>query len=118
MGTVTKKDLVDRIADATGERRSVVKRIVQRFLQEIIDNLGQGNRLEFREFGVFECRHRAARVAQNPKTLEQVTVNAKRTIKFKPGNTMKKRIKGPPAPETTVPPPPPPPARPSKSAET
>lgn len=92
MATITKKELIDRIADATANKRVVVKRIVQRFLDEIIDELGKGNRLEFRDFGVFESKVRAARTAQNPKTLERVYVPSKRTVKFKIGRVMRTRL--------------------------
>ena len=92
MRTVTKKDLVDRIAEHTGNKRVVVKRIVQHFLDEIIEELGSGNRLEFRDFGVFELRDRAARIAQNPKTMEKVRVPEKRTVKFKVGRLMKEHL--------------------------
>ncbi len=92
MATITKKELIDRIADKTGNKRVVVKRIIQNFLDEIIAELGQGNRLEFRDFGVFESRLRAERVAQNPKTLERVHVPTKRTVKFKVGRLMKQRL--------------------------
>src|SRR3954453_15747636 len=94
MATITKKELIDRIADSTGGRRVQVKRVVQQFLDEIIDELGKGNRLEFREFGVFETKLRKARKAQNPKTLEPVEVPEKRTVKFKVGRTMKQRLAG------------------------
>jgi len=67
----------------------VVKKIVQSFLDNIIVELGKGNRLEFRDFGVFEVKHRQARIAQNPKTLEPVKVPPKRTVKFKVGRLMK-----------------------------
>jgi integration host factor subunit beta len=92
MKTITKKDLVDRIADSTGNKRVVVKKIVQEFLDEIVNELGEGNRLEFRDFGVFEIRSRAARVAQNPKTMEKVYVPSKRTVKFKIGRLMKQKL--------------------------
>ena len=94
MKTITKKDLVDRIAEQSGNKRVVVKRIVQRFLEEIVHELGEGNRLEFRDFGVFEVRARAARIAQNPKTMEKVRVPSKRTVKFKIGRLMKERLYG------------------------
>ena len=60
----------------------------------MIEELGKGNRLEFRDFGVFEIRERAARRAQNPKTLEQVDVPARRTVKFKTGRLMKNKVEG------------------------
>jgi len=92
MQTITKKELIDRIADKCSQKRVVVKRIVQTFLDEIIEELGRDNRLEFRDFGVFESKVRAARTAQNPKTLERVEVPPKRTVKFKVGRMMKIRL--------------------------
>ncbi len=92
MHTVTKKELVDRIADKTRNKRVVVKKIVQMFLDEVINELGAANRLEFRDFGVFETKQRAARIAQNPKTLERVHVPPKRTVKFKMGRLMKIKL--------------------------
>ncbi len=89
MPTTTKKDLIDRIAEETQQKRTAVKRTIQSFLDNVILELRQGNRLEFRDFGVFEIKQRAARIAQNPKTLERVPVPAKKTVKFKVGRLMK-----------------------------
>lgn len=92
MATVTKKELIDRIAEGTGDKRVLVKRVIQRFLDEIIAELGKSNRLEFRDFGVFETKVRKARRAQNPKTLEPVAVPEKYTVKFKVGRLMKAKL--------------------------
>src|SRR6187455_3506563 len=92
MATITKKELIDRIAESAGSRRVQVERVVQQFLDEIVNELGKGNRLEFRDFGVFETKLRKARKAQNPKTLEPVAVPEKRTVKFKVGRLMKQRL--------------------------
>jgi nucleoid DNA-binding protein len=92
MSTITKKEVIDRIAENTNIKRAVVKPVVQSFLDEIIDELAKNNRLEFRDFGVFETKIRAARKAQNPKTMEQVRVPAKRNVKFKMGRLMKQKI--------------------------
>ena len=120
MRTVTKKELTDRIADSANLRRSVVKETVQRFLKEIVAELAQGNRLEFRDFGVFEVRTRKPRMAQNPRTLERVPVPAKTAVKFKAGRLLKDRIQKvtppprgrkperPVAPTASTPVPPPP----------
>lgn len=108
-GTTTKKELVNRIADRTGQTKVVVKEILQSFLDEIIHELSLGNRLEFREFGVFEVKERKARRAQNPRTLEKVDVPAKRVVKFKVGRLMRQRVcdEPPPAPKEAPTPPPP-----------
>ena len=92
MSTITKKDLIDRISDTTQAKRVVVKRIVQQFLDEVVGELAADNRLEFRDFGVFETRNRTARIAQNPKTLERVEVPAKRSVKFKMGRLLKEKL--------------------------
>lgn len=92
MATITKKELIERIADSSEERRIHVKRIIQQFLDEIVTELGKGNRLEFRDFGVFECKVRKARKAQNPKTLAPVPVPEKTTVKFKVGRLVKEKL--------------------------
>jgi len=92
MATITKKELIDRIAEQTQQRRVNVKRVIQAFLDEIVLELGRDNRLEFRDFGVFETKMRKARRAQNPKTLEPVAVPEKRTVKFKIGRLMKAKL--------------------------
>ncbi len=58
----------------------------------MVAELARGNRLEFREFGVFEIKTRAARTAQNPKTLKPVRVPAKRTVKFKVGRQLREAL--------------------------
>jgi integration host factor subunit beta len=92
--TTTKKDLIDRIADQTAQKRTAVKRTVQCFLDNVIRELQAGHRLEFRDFGVFEVRDRAPRMGQNPKTLERVPVPARKTVKFKIGRLMKSVLDG------------------------
>jgi integration host factor subunit beta len=93
--TITKKELIDRIASASKHKRMVVKDVVKEFLNQVIVELGKGNRLELRDFGVFETKKRAARTAQNPKTLQRVEVPAKRTVKFKVGRLMKESLEDP-----------------------
>lgn len=94
---VTKKDLVDEVVNRTKEKRVAVKEIIQSFLDVLIDELGEGRRIELRDFGVFEVKERAARIAQNPKTLEKVKVPPKRSVKFKAGRLMKEKVADLPA---------------------
>ena len=54
MSTVTKKELIERIAKRIQCKNITAKEIVQQFLNEIATELGKGNRLEFRDFGIFE----------------------------------------------------------------
>ena len=92
MATVTKKELAYRISEKTGLKKVVIKKIIQCFIDEIINELSVGNRLEFREFGVFEIKTRAARKARNPRTGVRVDVPAKSVVHFKAGRLMKERV--------------------------
>ena len=92
MPTISKNDLVDRIKEITGVERGIVKTVVLQFLEEITTELAQKNRLEFRDFGVFEPQTRAPKKALNPKTLEKVHVPAQRTVKFKMGRMMREKL--------------------------
>jgi integration host factor subunit beta len=92
MSTITKKDLIERVTERTKVRRGDVKLVVQEFLDQVIAELKKGNRLEFRDFGVFEVKERAPRLAQNPKTMQKVEVPAKRAVKFKVGRLMRQSV--------------------------
>ena len=95
MANITKKELIDRIAQIHQVQSATTRRVIQAFLDEVINELANGHRLEFRDFGVFETKTRAAREAQNPKTLEKVHVPAKRSVKFKMGRLMKQKLNTP-----------------------
>lgn len=94
MATVTKKELVETISGRTGQDWRAVRRLVQEVLDQVIIELGKGNRLEFRDFGVFEVRERKPRTAQNPKTLLPVPVPARKAVRFKPSQLMKLQVSG------------------------
>ncbi|MBU6413718.1 MAG: integration host factor subunit beta [Planctomycetes bacterium] len=92
MPTVTKKEIIERISTKSKISRNDVKTTVQEFLDQVIVELKRGNRLEFRDFGVFEVRQRAQRTAQNPKTMQRVDVPARKTVKFKVGRLMRESL--------------------------
>ena len=90
--TITKKELVLRIAEKTHQKQTVTRDIIQLFIDEVINELAKGNRLELRDFGVFEVKIRKARKARNPKTGKEVRVPEKRVVTIKPGKKMKEEI--------------------------
>jgi len=90
--TITKREMTERVAERAGISRTLAKRVMEDLFDEIIEQLSQGNRIEFRDFGVYEIKVRAARRAQNPRTLTPVFVPEKRNAKFKPGRRMRDRI--------------------------
>lgn len=90
--TTTKRELIERIADQTGQSQNAVKQTLQCFLENVIAEMRAGRRLELREFGVFEIYERAGRLAQNPKTLEPVAIPPRKTVRFKTGRLLKEAL--------------------------
>ena len=92
MRTITKRELVHRIAESLQVSKADARKVVQTFLDLISEELARGNRIEFRRFGVFEVRQRKPRIGQNPKTLEKVKVPGRRVVKFKEGRDLKEKL--------------------------
>lgn len=90
--TITKKELVDQIAERNSLSRTKAQVIVQDVLDTVINVLSDGHRLELRDFGVFEVKTLAPRTAQNPRTLERVPVPERRSVRFKAGKGMREKI--------------------------
>ena len=93
-GAVTKRDLVKSIAGKTGMKQGDVQTVVQAFLDGIIDNMADSNRIELRDFGVFEARKRKSRIARNPRTGDSVVVPDRTVPHFKPGRLMRQKVGG------------------------
>lgn len=92
MSTISKQDLVNRIAEKTHFKSETVRMVMQHLLKQITTELARNNRLELRDFGVFEPHTRQARKASNPRTFESIYVPAKRVVKFKMGRLMRERV--------------------------
>jgi integration host factor subunit beta len=92
MKTVSKKEIVRVVAEDLAMPASEVASVVQGFMNQLVEELSRGNRLEFREFGIFDLKERKARKARNPRTGEEVLVAAKTVVVFKPGKRMKEKV--------------------------
>ncbi len=90
---MTKKDIVRMISEEVGLTQQQTKVIVQKTFDGIVDALVREQRIELRNFGVFEVKKRAARKARNPRTGHQVEVPQKYVVTFKPGKEMEARIR-------------------------
>jgi len=98
--TLTKRDLVTRISEETGLTQQQVLEIVQKTLDYIGESLARGDKVELRNFGVFEVKTRKARVGRNPNAPEtDVPIPARSVVKFKAGKEMAAAVlKLPPQP--------------------
>jgi len=90
---VTKKEIVRTISEEIGLTQLQTKEIVQKTFDAIIDTLVKDERIELRNFGVFEVKRRAPRKARNPRTGDKVFVPEKFVVTFKPGKEMEERVR-------------------------
>ena len=90
---MTKKEIVKTISDDIGLTQLKTKEIVQKTFDAIVETLVEEQRIELRNFGVFEVKRRAARKARNPRTGEKVFVPEKFVVTFKPGKEMEERVR-------------------------
>lgn len=88
-----KRDIVLKISQNTGVKQVVVRDIVQHTFDTIFEALKNGERIELRNFGVFQVKKRKKRIGRNPKTGEVIPVPERHTVVFKPGLEMKQSIK-------------------------
>jgi integration host factor subunit beta len=91
--TMTKKKLINSISQEKGIHPNDVRHVIQAFLDKMTDSLSDGDRLEFRDFGVFEVVERKQKIGRNPKkAAEPIVIPARNAVKFTPGKKMRKRI--------------------------
>jgi len=108
METITKKSLIQKISQQKGLHPNDVRAIIQAFLDEMTNALSRGDRLEFRDFGVFEIVERKQKIGRNPKNPSiPITIPARRAVKFTPGKKMKQDIEKGAAPSEAPSTPPP-----------
>lgn len=91
--TMTKKKLINSISHDKGIHPNDVRHVIQAFLDKIIECLAQGERLEFREFGVFEVVERKQKIGRNPKNAAvPIIIPARLAVKFTPGKKMREVV--------------------------
>ena len=97
--TVSKRDLVQAVAENTGCSKLLAAKMVDRLFAAMREELIQGNRIEVRGFGVLAVKDTAAKpAARNPRTGEIIYVPARRKAHFKPGKELKEGLHAPKIP--------------------
>ena len=90
---MTKAELVEAVASKVDLPRAVAERAVNTMLEEVIEALKQGDKVNISGFGTFSVSTRRARTGRNPKTGESIEISASRVAKFKAGKILKDCLK-------------------------
>lgn len=92
MGTLTKADMAEKLADMYGFNKRESKDLVEQFFNEISEVLVSGECVKISGFGNFELRDKASRPGRNPRTGEEVAISARRVVTFKPGQKLRIQV--------------------------
>jgi integration host factor subunit alpha len=90
--TLTRMDLSEAIFREVGLSRNDSSQLVESVLQHMSDALVSGEQVKISSFGTFSVREKSARVGRNPKTGEEVPINPRRVLTFRPSHLMKERV--------------------------
>jgi DNA-binding protein HU-beta len=93
MGTMTKKKLISTISQDQELHPNHVRKVIQNFLNAMTEALANGDRLEFRDFGVLQVVERKAKIGRNPKNASvPIKIPPRKAVKFTAGKKMRSRI--------------------------
>ncbi len=92
MGALTKADIAEMLYDELGLNKRESKEIVECFFEEIRVSLENNEQVKLSGFGNFDLRNKSTRPGRNPKTGEEIPIEARRVVTFKPGQKLKVRV--------------------------
>lgn len=90
--SVSKADLIDKVADETGLKKKDVKTVVDSLIGQVSAQLNRGSKVQITGFGTFEVRERQARSGVRPGTTERIEIPASKYPAFKPGKALKDQV--------------------------
>jgi len=90
--TLTRADLTESVYEEVGLSRNESAELVERVLDEISDCLVNGENVKISSFGSFLVRQKNGRMGRNPKTGEEVPIDPRRVLVFRPSQVMKDEI--------------------------
>jgi integration host factor subunit alpha len=89
---LTKAGMVERLYEELGLNKREAKELVEIFFEEIRSALEKGQQVKLSGFGNFDLRDKNRRPGRNPKTGEEIPINARRVVTFKAGQKLKARV--------------------------
>ena len=91
-GALTKAELAERLFEELGLNKREAKEVVEQFFEEIRASLESNEQVKLSGLGNFDLRDKKERPGRNPKTGEEIPINARRVVTFRPGQKLKARV--------------------------
>ncbi|MET1250468.1 HU family DNA-binding protein [Sporolactobacillus sp. STCC-11] len=90
---MNKNELINKVAEKTGISKKETESVINEALDQVMDTLSKGEKVQFVGFGTFEVRQRASRTGRNPQTGETITIPSTSVPGFRAGNKFKDAVK-------------------------
>lgn len=91
-GALTKAEMAERLFDEMGLNKREAKDLVEQFFEEVKHSLESNEQVKLSGFGNFDLRDKSQRPGRNPKTGEEIPIQARRVVTFRPGQKLKSRV--------------------------
>lgn len=91
-GALTKAEMAERLFDEMGLNKREAKELVEQFFEEVKLSLENNEQVKLSGFGNFDLRDKRERPGRNPKTGEEIPIQARRVVTFRPGQKLKSRV--------------------------
>lgn len=92
MSIVTKANIAAELAQKIGTSKTDAANILNTVLDSIANSLKSNDKVQFTGFGSFIAENKAATTGRNPKTGETIKIAARRSVRFKVGDLLKKAV--------------------------
>jgi DNA-binding protein HU-beta len=89
---MTKTELVSKVAEKAGLSKKDAEKATASVIDAIVETLSSGDKVQLVGFGTFEVHHRAERIGHNPRTKEEITIQASDYPVFKAGKSFKDAV--------------------------
>ena len=90
--TLTRSDLSEAVYREVGLSRTESADLVESILAHLSDALVGGDTVKISSFGTFSVREKGVRMGRNPKTGEEVPIEPRRVLVFRPSHILKDKI--------------------------
>jgi integration host factor subunit alpha len=91
-GALTKAEMAERLFDDLGLNKREAKELVEQFFEEIRLSLEHNEQVKLSGYCNFDLRDKKQRPGRNPKTGEEIPIQARRVVTFRPGQKLKARV--------------------------
>ncbi len=92
MSNSTQVELIANLSEATNISKPDCHLVLEHLAALIAENLVMGKKTVLPRLGHFICKTRSERRGRNPRTGERITIPSGRSVRFKPGKSLKQMV--------------------------